>query len=382
MNMPANLTGGGHSPRVLIVTHHSLSHEGPQIRYLTELLCEQGAHVELLGPISPVYQPRGVMILRVKPGRFQNVLTVFHGAWRALWRKYDLLIGVDESGCAALVAASFLKPENNARTVLYFLDLFLGSEGSRCTAFGRWALRMRGHRVALVADTNEQRCELRREFLRVRGRHVAIHNAPPRSAPEAKTSGDSIYANCPARWIKILYTGGIHPAVQLDRAIEAIPLLKAPGMLYIVGPGQDEYVSSLKVLSTKLGCQGSVVFSGVVPRGRLRALASGADIGLAFYDNSSSATLNHRLCSPNKVYEYMAAGLPTVCSANATLVDLVEKRGWGFCADTSDIAAVARAIDRLASDAELRNEFKRNAGLLHQSEMNCEVQYAPIIALL
>ena len=191
-------------------------------------------------------------------------------------------------------------------------------------------------------------------------------------------------ANCGGNFsgIKILYTGGIHPAVQLDRAIEAIPLLKAPGMLYIVGPGQDEYVSSLKVLSTKLGCQGSVVFSGVVPRGRLRALASGADIGLAFYDNSSSATLNHRLCSPNKVYEYMAAGLPTVCSANATLVDLVEKRGWGFCADTSDIAAVARAIDRLASDAELRNEFKRNAGLLHQSEMNCEVQYAPIIALL
>ena len=46
-----------------------------------------------------------------------------------------------------------------------------------------------------------------------------------------------------------------------------------------------------------------------------------ADIGLLLYDNSS---LNHKYCMPNKLFEYMMAGLPVLVSNLQEIKKIVE----------------------------------------------------------
>ena len=83
------------------------------------------------------------------------------------------------------------------------------------------------------------------------------------------------------------------------------------------------------------------------PLDRLLGLSREADVGVALSD---LACENHRLALPNKVFEYLAAGIPVVASRGDELVRLLEGSGAGWTVDPADPADVARGI-RSALDA-------------------------------
>jgi glycogen synthase len=62
---------------------------------------------------------------------------------------------------------------------------------------------------------------------------------------------------------------------------------------------------------------------------------------------------NHRLALPNKVFEYVAASVPTVASDLPELAALVNGRGIGWTVDAADPADIARGLrDALAAPRE------------------------------
>jgi glycosyltransferase involved in cell wall biosynthesis len=65
--------------------------------------------------------------------------------------------------------------------------------------------------------------------------------------------------------------------------------------------------------------------------------------------------------SPLKVFEYMAAGLPIVASRVGQLAELLEDGSDALLCTPGDPAAVARALDRLRRDPELRRRLGRAA---------------------
>jgi glycosyltransferase involved in cell wall biosynthesis len=55
----------------------------------------------------------------------------------------------------------------------------------------------------------------------------------------------------------------------------------------------------------------NVFFHHAVSQSDLLSFTSSADVGVLFYENNC---LNHYYCSPNKMFEYLMAGIPVITS--------------------------------------------------------------------
>ena len=79
---------------------------------------------------------------------------------------------------------------------------------------------------------------------------------------------------------------------------------------------------------------------GMLNRSELRAMMSRCSLGLVLFHPCP----NHKEAQPNKLFEYMAAGLPVVAPNFPLWHTLVEGQRCGRCVDPSDTKAVANAV--------------------------------------
>ncbi len=61
---------------------------------------------------------------------------------------------------------------------------------------------------------------------------------------------------------------------------------------------------------------------------------------------------NYIYSKPIKVYEYMAAGIPYICSNFPEWENVAERSGAGICIDPDDPKALAEAINGFLSDRQ------------------------------
>jgi len=92
-------------------------------------------------------------------------------------------------------------------------------------------------------------------------------------------------------------------------------------------------------------------------------------------------TLNHRLTTPNKLLEAMAAGVPVVASDLPGMAPIVQATGCGVVCDPTDPAALAGAIRSILdlSDAERAAMVGRALQAAHDT-YNLESQMAILLA--
>ena len=88
----------------------------------------------------------------------------------------------------------------------------------------------------------------------------------------------------------------------------------------------------------------------------VEAYAASADIGVS---PIVASCLNYRYSLPNKLFQYMAAGIPVVASDFRQVRDVVEGSGAGVVVDTTRPEAIARAIGRILADPD---RGRRNGG--------------------
>lgn len=113
----------------------------------------------------------------------------------------------------------------------------------------------------------------------------------------------------------------------------------------------------------RAGAQG---FRGVelgrVDYERLPEIVASCDVGVAPYDTARLAQLRLGFFwSPLKIFEYMAAGLPTVTIARPPLDDIVRPGQEGLAMRDGDPASLAEQLRLLAGDAPLRARLGRSA---------------------
>jgi glycosyltransferase involved in cell wall biosynthesis len=92
-------------------------------------------------------------------------------------------------------------------------------------------------------------------------------------------------------------------------------------------------------------------------------------------------TLNHRLTTPNKLFEAMAAGVPVVASDLPGMAGIVRESGCGLLVDPTDPAAIALAIRTIldAPEAERRGYGERALAAAHKT-YNWERQMELLLA--
>jgi glycosyltransferase involved in cell wall biosynthesis len=79
---------------------------------------------------------------------------------------------------------------------------------------------------------------------------------------------------------------------------------------------------------------------------------------------------NHINAQPNKIFEYMAAGLPVIGSNFPLWKELIEGNECGLCVDPTQPSEIAAAINYLASHPEQALRMGANGKKMVQNTYN------------
>ena len=99
-------------------------------------------------------------------------------------------------------------------------------------------------------------------------------------------------------------------------------------------------------------------FLDAVSEDMLVAAAAEADIGVIPY---TPLITNDRFACPNKLSQYMHAGLMIVTNELPYVTSVVQAAGAGFSYDSSDPSSFAVTVGRIVADRELMRRCQENA---------------------
>ena len=157
----------------------------------------------------------------------------------------------------------------------------------------------------------------------------------------------------PAGAVVVLFSGSFRPWHGVHVFEAAARRLRDRSDLFFVLAGGDEAREGTGYRGKRLG---AVAYEG------MPEIVASADVGVAPYDTALLKQLRLGFYwSPLKIFEYMAAGLPTVTIPRPPLTDIVREGQEGLHVAERDPSALARAIETLASDAPLRARLGASA---------------------
>jgi glycosyltransferase involved in cell wall biosynthesis len=335
-------------------------------------------------PVRAIARGWGRLRRRRDGGRTLTWLVIWQFAVRGWARNAaahappaDILHGHDLSGLMAAMAT-----QTNGVPVVYDShELFLEAGAvatqpawarSRLARFERRASRA----AAAVVTVN---AEIADELVERYGivRPIIVHNCPPRpSGPSARSLLREAAGIGPTVPI-ILCHGGF----QANRGIEQVALaLLEPGLeaAHLVLLGKRTAILDPILADGRL--EGRVHLLPPVDPADVAAFVAGADVAAMAIQPSS---LNHRLSTPNKLFESLAAGVPVVSSdfpvRRRIVIDDPDGPLGAVCDPTSpaSIALAIRSIVDLpeAARADLRERCLRAA----RERWNWETESARLV---
>jgi len=168
----------------------------------------------------------------------------------------------------------------------------------------------------------------------------------------------------PTRPLELIYLGLIEMPRGIDEVLDALAILRrGPRAVRctFIGAGRDEH--ALRKRAVALGLEAEAKFVGFVPYREALGLVARADVGLVPH----RATEAWNTTIPNKLFDYMGAGLPVVTSDAAPAARIVREAGAGEVFRSRDGRELALAITRLfdrdvrvaCGDAGRRAVFER-----------------------
>ena len=143
--------------------------------------------------------------------------------------------------------------------------------------------------------------------------------------------------------LTLVYAGAHGPANGLDVVLDAAALLSSESRIRFLLVGDGPSKPGLVARAAELGL-GNVEFRKPVPKADIPDLLAEADAGLMVL---GPADLFSYGVSPNKLFDYLAAGLPVVCNVPGEVASMLAESGAGEQARASTPTALAGAIRAL-----------------------------------
>ncbi len=144
----------------------------------------------------------------------------------------------------------------------------------------------------------------------------------------------------------VLFQGGVLAGRNLETLVDAMACVTAPAV-DLVFLGDGAWTRRLARRAAAAGVAHRVHFHPAVPQADLLRYTASADLGIIPYQ---ATCLNNLYCTPNKLFEYVAAAVPMLASDLPELRRLVVGYDIGLTLDTGSPGTIARALDDLAAD--------------------------------
>lgn len=176
--------------------------------------------------------------------------------------------------------------------------------------------------------------------------------------PDGIASGD----------LMAVFAGTHGMANGLDAVLDAAVELKRRGRqdikLLLIGNGK---LKPALVARAQLEMLGNVVFHDPVNKTRLAGLMAATDVGLQILANVPAFYYG---TSPNKFFDYIAAGLPVLNNYPGWLAEMIRNHACGFVVPPASPVAFADALEQAAADRSALKAMGKRGRELAQTEFD------------
>lgn len=153
----------------------------------------------------------------------------------------------------------------------------------------------------------------------------------------------------------VMQGAGINNDRGYEEAILAMKFLPEDFILLIIGNGVA--LPGLKELVNKEKLQSKVQFIDRLPYEELMKYTRSAFLGLSL---DKPVSINNTFSLPNKLFDYLSAGIPVICSALPEIKKIVEQFRVGICIDSVRPELIAETILAIKKDGDLYLRWKEN----------------------
>lgn len=175
--------------------------------------------------------------------------------------------------------------------------------------------------------------------------------------------------------LELLYHGLMTAGRGIETLIMAAAQVKRPIRLILRGDGKNSYVNDLRRLAASCASPGQIVFEPAVPFDQVIEAAACADIGLF---TPPLITPQARFMLPNKLFEYLMAGLMVIFPDGDDVAKIIGRYGCGLVLSDISPSGLAAVIDRLEVGEIQR---RKNQALESARSLCWEREQSKLIAL-
>jgi glycosyltransferase involved in cell wall biosynthesis len=178
-----------------------------------------------------------------------------------------------------------------------------------------------------------------------------------------------------------LYQGYLQNGRGLDRLVQAAAFLDPNIVIVMMGKGRGagDASSQLKALIAREKVAERVKIIPHVPYEELLDWTVSADIGLITYEPDHS--LNFQMCLPNKLFEFLMAGVPVLTSPLDAVIDVIKTHHVGKILPSLVPADIGAAINVMLADPVALANMHHNALGTAQHEFNWDKESPKLIRL-
>ena len=167
----------------------------------------------------------------------------------------------------------------------------------------------------------------------------------------------------------ICYAGSPESYAQYE-FISALENVTAKNKYYLITNLQDESIQRCKNLKK----WGDVVKSGYVTFEELTDIYQNTCLGMSLaYPDIGTDNWNG-VVGVTKLFEFLAFGIPVICSSFNLWKDIVSKYNCGIYANPYDVNEISQKLNELLNDPEKLKELGHNARIAAEQEFNWATQ--------
>lgn len=144
----------------------------------------------------------------------------------------------------------------------------------------------------------------------------------------------------------LIYQGVLNFSRGIDKMIEAMNYIENT-QLWIVGKGPKK--EAFEKLTSDLNLNHKVKFIGNVIPSQLKLITKKADLGLSLEEDYG---ISYRYALPNKLFDYIHAGIPILGTYLPEIKNTIEKYGIGKTIENHDPKHIAKKINELKAEGK------------------------------
>lgn len=173
------------------------------------------------------------------------------------------------------------------------------------------------------------------------------------------------------------YAGALGLANDIPSILNSAYHLKAQNNIHFLLVGDGKERSKLEVMKEELKLN-NITFFGAISKNMIPEILSESDACIATLQNIPM----FRTTYPNKVFDYMAAGRPTILAIDGVIREVIETCKGGVYVTPGDDMEIAKAIRFLSQNQDEAQEMGKRARAYVEKYFNRQQQSDAFIKLI